>query len=208
MLLHKNPKSALVIGLGGGMTLGAIEQYAELKRVTVVEIEPEVVKAAPYFAHTNNDALNDLRLSVVIGDARNYLLTTKETFDVISSEPSNPWIKGLASPYTKEFFELAKEHLNEEGLMVQWIQITSITNKDFQSVIATFQSVFPYVSLWETMSSVMLIGSKNENAFDITRISQRLSQESVRQDLARIDVQTAPALFGYFVAAGQTINEL
>ena len=140
--MHKNPKSALVIGFGGGMTLGAIEQYSELKKATVVEIEPEVIEAASYFAHTNNNALGDSRLEIVVGDARNYLLTTKETFDVISSEPSNPWIKGLATLYTKEFFQLAKDHLNEDGLMVQWIQITALAKEDVRSFVATFQSVF------------------------------------------------------------------
>lgn len=213
MLLHEDPKQALVIGFGGGMTLGAIEQYSELEKVTVVEIEAEVMEAAPYFAHSNNDALNDPRLEVVIEDGRNYLLTTDESFDVISSEPSNPWIKGLANLYTKEFFELASEHLNDGGIMVQWIQITSISNENLLSFISTFQSVFPSVSIFGANTFLILVGGEGGvDTFDTAKIDERLSQESVGRDLARIKIESASALFGYFVAprlrSGQAVNEL
>jgi len=208
MLLQANPKRALVIGLGTGMTLGAIEQYDELEEVVAVEIEPEVVEAAEYFKGVNNNALEDERLKIVIDDGRNYLLTTDKKFEVISSQPSNPWIKGMANLYTKEFFELAKAHLTEDGVMVQWMQINTLTSEDLRSFIATFQSVFPEVSIWETIYSIYLVGGNNSiEEIDMNRLGLINRDAKVRRDILRMGIDNSQTFLGHLAASGEVVKQ-
>ncbi len=208
MLLQANPKRVLVIGLGTGMTLGAIEQYDELEEVVAVEIEKEIVEAAEYFKGVNNNALEDKRLKIVVDDGRNYLLTTDKKFEVISSQPSNPWIKGMANLYTKEFFELAKAHLTEDGVMVQWMQINTLTNDDLKSFIATFQSVFPEVSIWETIYSIYLVGGNSKmEGVDINRLGLINKDMKVRRDLLRMGIDSSETFLGHLAASGETVKQ-
>ena len=121
MLLHEDPQQVLVVGLGSGVTLGAVQQHSELKEVDMVEIEPAVAEAAAYFSQYNHNALSDPRLNLVVADARNYVLMTKKKYDVISAEPSNPWMTGNANLFTREQFELYKKRLKPGGIMFQWL---------------------------------------------------------------------------------------
>jgi len=208
MLLQAKPKRALVIGLGTGMTLGAIEQYDELEEVVAVEIEPEVVEAAEYFKGVNNNALEDERLKIVIDDGRNYLLTTDKKFEVISSQPSNLWIKGMGNLHTKEFFELAKEHLSEDGVMVQWMQINTLISEDFKSLVATFQMVFPEVSIWEAAASVYLVGSKKEmEKVEAKRLNLISRDMKIRRSVLRMKIDSKASFLKHFVVSGERVRQ-
>ena len=142
MLLHQDPRSVLVIGMGSGITAGAVARHP-VQRLDIVEIEPAVVEASRFFAHIHGDVLKDPRTRVVFADGRNYLLTTPQRYDVIISEPSNPWIGGLASLFSVEFFTIARQRLRPGGMMLQWIQGYNIVPEDLRMVINTFRSVFP-----------------------------------------------------------------
>jgi spermidine synthase len=109
-LLHPGPRSVLVVGCGAGVTAGSFAVYPSVERIVVCEIEPLIPRVvAQYFAKQNHDVLKDHRTQVIYDDARHYLLTTREHFDIITSDPTHPWVKGAATLYTKEYFELCKQ---------------------------------------------------------------------------------------------------
>jgi spermidine synthase len=117
LLLHGAPRRVLVIGLASGITVGAVARHP-VERIDVVEIEPAMTRAAQFFRRENRDVLADPRVTVVIADARSYLLTRADRYDVIISEPSNPWIGGVATLFTSEFYALAARRLAPGGLML------------------------------------------------------------------------------------------
>ena len=185
MLLHPAAKDVLVIGLGSGVTAGAIAGYP-LERLDLVEIEPAVVEAARFFGAYNANVLDNPKVHVSIADGRNYLLTTPRRYDVIVSEPSNPWIGGLASLFTVEMFQHARDRLQPGGLMVQWVQAYALQADDLKMVIRTFASVFPSTSVWgATAGDFLLVGSVQPRPLDLRAVQQRLTANP-----------TAPRLFG------------
>ena len=148
LFLHEDPKDVLVVGLGSGMTLDAATRH-NTTRVDIVELEPAVVRANVWFEPFTNDALKDPRVHLHVTDGRNYLAFTDREYDVIISEPSNPWVAGMANLFTTEFFELTKARLRDGGVFCQWLHAYSMTSADFRTIVATFQSAFPQMSLWE-----------------------------------------------------------
>jgi spermidine synthase len=200
MLLHPDPRSVLVIGMGSGITAGAVARYP-VERLDIVEIEPAVVQASRFFAHVHGDVLEDPRARAVIADGRNYLLTTPERYDVIISEPSNPWIGGLASLFSVEFFEMARGRLRPDGIMLQWLQGYSIRPDDFRMVLNTFRTVFPAVSIWNTITGdFLLVGRAAPVPVDLERIRTRYERNpGVLRDLRRIGIMAWPGVLGYFM---------
>src|SRR5262249_3364879 len=123
-LLAAKPKSVLVIGCGAGVTAGAVSVSPAVDRGTVVDIEPLVPRAAGRFiGSVNHDVIANPKVRVIADDARHFLQTTTETFDAITSDPLDPWVKGAASLYTREFFETARRHLNPGGVMTLYVQL-------------------------------------------------------------------------------------
>ncbi len=143
LLFHPAPQKAMVIGLASGMTIGEILLYP-IEQVDVLEINDQVVKACRlFFTPYNNDCLNDPRTHLVVQDGRNHLALTREKYDVIISEPSNPWMSGLANLYSFDFFKLVRSRLNENGIFAQWIQSYEIDWDTFVLMGRTFREVFP-----------------------------------------------------------------
>ena len=148
-LMHPDPQSVLIVGFGAGVTAGSFVLHPGIKRIVICEIEPLIPRmVAPYFTKENNDVVHDPRVEVVYDDARHYILTTNEKFDVITSDPIHPWVKGAASLYTKEYFELVKSHLNPGGVVTQWVPLYQSTEDVIKSEVATFFNVFPYGTIW------------------------------------------------------------
>ena len=170
----------------------------------VVEIEPAVVNASRFFAKENADVLRDPRVRLTVADARNFLLTTPDRFDVIVSEPSNPWIGGVASLFTRESFELARSRLKPGGVMAQWIQSYSLMPDDLKMVVATFRSVFPNASVWHVGAvDYVLIATLDPSPMDLPGIKARYqANEAMRRDLARCGVLDWPGILGYFILGG------
>jgi spermidine synthase len=148
-LMHPRPRTVLVVGFGAGVTAGSFVLHPAVERIVICEIEPLIPRmVAPYFREENYAVLDDPRVEVVYDDARHYLLTTSERFDVITSDPIHPWVKGAASLYTREYFELVKAHLNPGGVVTQWVPLYQSTDAVVKSELATFFDVFPFGTVW------------------------------------------------------------
>jgi spermidine synthase len=209
MLLHRQPLRVLVIGMGSGITAGAVLRHP-IEQLDIVEIEPAVLEASHYFAAIHGDVLANARAHAIVADGRNYLLTTDAHYDVIISEPSNPWIAGLASLFTTEFFGLARQHLRPGGMMVQWLQGYSLFTDDFRMIVNTFRSVFPSVSVWSThVGDYLLIGATEPEPVDLLRLKERyLNSPKIHKDMHRLKFTGWGAPLGYFVLSDQDTARL
>jgi spermidine synthase len=190
MLLHRDPRRALVIGLGAGVTLGAVTAHEEAESITLVEIEPVVFDGTRKFSDLNDAALDDPRLEIVIQDGRNFLKTTPRRFDVITSDPIYPWNAGSGYLYTTEYYRLAAERLDEGGVMCQWWPASDLSNDDFRALVRTFATAFPYTSLWQTTYDVILIGSNRPIQVDLGDLARRMAQPRVTRQLARVGLDS------------------
>jgi spermidine synthase len=200
MLIHPDPKNVLLVGLGSGMTLGAVEQYP-IESVDAVEIEAAVVEAAEFFSAANNNALDDPRLTVVVDDARHFVLTTHKSYDVITAEPSNPWISGVSNLFTIEQYQAYRKRLRPGGILFQWAHIYSMSADDLKTVIATFQTVFPHTTVWQDTfgRDLFLLGSEKSLEIDLGRFTRRIELPDVKENLARIDGDDPLRLLNRFV---------
>jgi spermidine synthase len=199
MLLHRDPKTALVVGLGSGMTLGAVSTHPSLERVTLVELEPRVLGITRTFADYNHNVLDNPKLKIVFNDGRNFLMTTTERFDVITADPIHPWFRGAGYLYTKEYFKLAADHLRPGGLVSQWLPIYELTPRDLQSVVRTFQDQFKYTLLWLTHYDAELVGSNSQIVIDEAELERRIAHPAIAGDLQRVMMGSATDFLSYYV---------
>ncbi len=208
LLLHQGAENVLVIGLGSGMTLGAVAQHP-VKAVDVVEIEAAVVDASKYFQDFTGDSLNDPRVNLIVADGRNHLALTSRQYDVIISEPSNPWISGMANLFTREFFELAKQRLRMGGVMCQWVHAYSMSSVDFKTIVRTFHAVFPIVTVWEADlgADYLLIGSPQDLNMDYEMLRNRLGFERIKADLRKMNVTDLASFIGKLLMADEAIAQ-
>jgi spermidine synthase len=207
-LLHGAPKSVLVVGFGAGVTAGSLLAHAEVERIVIVEIEPEVPAATSvYFREQNSDVFNDPRVEIIYDDARHYVATAQETFDVITSDPIHPWVRGSAALYTREFFSLARARLKPGGVYTQWIPLYETSDAAVKSQVATFYSVFPDGSVWSNDINglgydVVMIGGKPLWKIDFGRIRQQIDeQELLRESLESAGIGSVMAILQAY--AGQ-----
>jgi len=206
LLVHQDPRAVLVIGLGSGITAGAVVRHP-IERLDVVEIEPAVVEASRFFAWDHGDVLKDSKVHAVIADGRNFLLTTSNRYDVIISEPSNPLIGGLASLFSVEFFQLARQRLNPGGIMVQWVQGYNLLPDDLRMVVKTFRSVFPATTVWNaTRGDFLLLGRAESTPLNLTLFETRFPR--IRADLLGIGVQAWPGILGFFMLSEEDTRRL
>lgn len=193
LLLHSGAEDVLVVGLGSGVTCGAVLRHGSVKRLDVVEISPEVVEASRFFQHANDDALNDGRLHLTVEDAKSFLKLTERKYDVISSEPSNPWMAGVSGVFSKEYYEDCRRRLNLGGLMAQWVQLYETNNEALQMILATFSAVFPHIGIWMGMDSdLILIGSARPVFVDWEDLEARFSQPRILEHLEQVNLLRFP----------------
>jgi spermidine synthase len=213
LLLHQGERDVLVIGLGSGMTLGAVEQHP-VKAVDVVEIETAVVEANQHFRQFTGNSLDDERVNLIVADGRNHLALTDRQYDVIISEPSNPWIAGMANLFTREFFELAKQRLRKQGLMCQWVHAYSMAPDDFKTIVHTFHSVFPNSTVWETSfgNDYLLIGFPPDWNIEPRKLIDRWGDKRLKAHLEKMHIRDPAAFLNKLIltkAGGHAeINEL
>jgi Spermine/spermidine synthase domain len=181
-----------------------------VRRLDIVEIEPAVVEASRYFTAQNGDVLRDPRARLVVADGRNFLLTTPSRYDVITSAPSNPWIGGVASLFSREFFGLASQRLRPGGLMVQWVQGYGLAPDDLAMVIATFRSVFPATSVWQVaQGDYLLVGRMEPTPIDVASLKARWATvRGIRDDLQKIGVVDWPGVLGVFLLGEADVTRL
>jgi spermidine synthase len=205
LLLHPNPQKVAIIGLGSGVTLGSALTHP-VSEASVLEISREVVAASDFFAAENHNALKDPRTRVIVGDGRTHLMLGTEAYDVIVSEPSNPWMAGIASLFTREFFEGARDRLAPGGILCQWAHTYDISNADLRSIVATFLSVFPNGTLWLVGDADVLLVASNEPLGDrIGGIAAAMQRPGVAEDLATIGVKGPFSVTSLFVAEGDAL---
>ena len=192
LLFRNKTDNCLLIGLGSGITLGSVEQFP-VNRVTCVELEPAVIQASHCFDDLNHKPLDDPRLRLIANDGRNFIDTTREKFDVIVSEPSNPWLTGAASLFTLEYFRRGAAKLTDDGVFSQWLQIYEMSPEDVKSLIATFRTAFPHSYLFRgAEGDLMLLGGKKDLRLDLDTLRAHLADPKVAADLQRIHI-TDPA---------------
>ncbi len=200
-LLHPAPRQSLVIGFGSGVTLAASLAHP-VERVDAVEIESAVIEAAPFFDSVNRGAYRDPRANLELNDGRNHLLLKKpQTYDVVISEPSNPWISGVAYLFSTDFYALVQSRLAPGGIFCQWLQAYEIAPADFQMVVASVAAVFPHVTLWKgSEGDMLLIASDQKIVFRFDAIEERIqASEALRKDLASMGIDSASGLLSFFL---------
>ncbi len=188
-ILHsQHTENVLIIGLGTGVTLGSALTYPSVK-AKCIEIDPAVVEASRFFNHVSGNPLADDRAEIIVADARTVLETTEQTFDVIISEPSNPWISGVSHLFTLEHFSAIKDKLNPEGIACQWIHSYYMDTPILSSILKTFGEVFPYCTLWgASRGDFLIIGSDHPVPSNREIINRRMQMHSVAVNLSKINV--------------------
>jgi spermidine synthase len=206
-LIPENARTVVVIGCGAGVTAGAVSIDPDLTQVTIAEIEPLVPEVVSrYFSEHNFAVVQNPKVRVHLDDARHFLLTTKEKFDAITSDPLDPWVKGAATLYTREFFEVVKSRLNPGGVVTLFVQLYESTEDAVKSEVATFLEAFPQgVVFANTINGqgydLVLVGQLDPKPIDVDRVQARLSDPknaAIAQSLAEIGIYSAVDLFGTY----------
>ncbi|MGI9166830.1 MAG: fused MFS/spermidine synthase [Pyrinomonadaceae bacterium] len=201
LLLAPRVNNGLVVGFASGVTVGAMLQ-SPIESLECIELEPATLAASRYFEHVNNRPLSDPRLRLRIDDARTYLRVTPTRYDVIVSEPSHPWVPGVANLFTQEFFARGRDRLTEGGLFVQWVQIYQLSTASLRSVLATYQNVFPHVLVFRVGGAtkgkdLILVGSQKPLSFDL--LSERLKNPLISAELKRVGMDSEAAVRSWYV---------
>lgn len=200
LIIHPGtPRSALVVGLGSGITSGALLAYPELENRVAVELLPAVVEATPTFTG-NFDVTHDPRLTVQVSDGRHALLRTQDRFDLITLEPPPPSASGVVNLYSRDFYELCKTKLTPNGMVAQWWPLATQNDADSRSLVRSLLDAFPYVSLWSTeLHEMLVIGSMEPLDLKIDQIRDRYYQPSVQAALAAVGIGSPQALLATYV---------
>jgi predicted membrane-bound spermidine synthase len=200
LIIHGGkPRSALVIGLGTGITAGAVLRFPELEQRVCVELLPAVVKAAPLF-QGNFGAASDPRLDIRVRDGRQELLRNSERYDLITLEPPPPSAAGVVNLYSSDFYVLAGARLHQGGLLAQWWPLPTQNDEDSRSLVRSFLDAFPHASLWTTeFHEMLLIGSFQPIELDVPRIVARFEQAEVAAALREVGIASPAALLATWV---------
>jgi spermidine synthase len=202
MALNRQTESVLAIGLGSGITAGSLATNESLKNLTILEISNQVVEASSFFEPENYAVLSDPRVNLVTADARNFLMASPEHYDLIISEPSNPWISGIANLFTDEFLKLAKSRLNVDGVMTQWFHTYSMSGADLKTMLKTFDENFGYVSVWRIQEGdLALIGSDQPHAISLAYATQKGAKE-----FSRAQINSDRDLAGLYIFGGDVLS--
>jgi predicted membrane-bound spermidine synthase len=206
LALAPSAREVLVIGLGSGVTAGAALLFP-VDGVDIVEISPEVVEAAAYFSDENRGVLNDPRARVAVEDARTFMRRAGRRYDLIVSEPSNPWMSGVGDLFSIEHFGACLGALREGGAMAQWIHTYEMDDDTFKIVVKTFCSVFPEASLWETGgNNVLLLGTRRGLRPDFASSERLIASPPLARELARWGVADMFTLLSLQIASDAAIR--
>jgi spermidine synthase len=201
LLVDPEARDVLVIGYASGITAGAVARHP-VERIDCVEIEPAMLEASRFFDAENFHIMDDSRFNLIVDDGRSYLAAARYQYDVIISEPSNPWQSGSSRLFTREAFMNARGNLKPGGLMAQWMHLYGVDVETFRLVVRTFRSVFPYVTLWADpgFPDVIFLGSTEPIEVDALALDDLFARDSgVAASLARIGYPDAASLFSAFM---------
>jgi spermidine synthase len=207
LMFHPRPRSILVVGFGAGVTAGTFVLHPGVEKIVICEIEPLIPQVVSrYFEKENNSVLHDPRVRLIYDDARHYILTTDEKFDIITSDPIHPWVKGSAALYTQEYFDLVRRHLNPGGIVSQWVPLYDTGKRTVKSELATFFRAFPNGTLWSTylkgfgQDLVMMGGggASSVNVDDANLQLYRPESAAMTKSLREVGFTSAIELFGTY----------
>jgi len=213
-LLHAEPKSVLTVGFGAGVTAGSFVPYPEVESLVICELERQIPPASTeYFGKQNNNVLHDHRTHMVYDDARHYIYITPQKFDVITTDPIHPWVKGTSVLYSKEYYELCKRHLNPGGVVAQWLPIYDSDPETIRTELATFFSVFPNGTIWSNNYrgdgyDLVLIGQAEPTHVDLDQLQLRLDRPgyaSVGESLGEVGFHSAVDFLATYAGRAQEL---
>ncbi|MCX7944407.1 MAG: fused MFS/spermidine synthase [Deltaproteobacteria bacterium] len=207
VFLNPEAKSVAVIGFGSGTTSGAVLR-TPVGEVISVELEEAVIEASRYFTSFNLEPLKSPKHKLRVDDGRNFILSTDRKFDIIISEPSNPWMSGASSLFTYDFWSSASKKLNQKGIFCQWLQMYELSLDNIKILINTFRKVFPHVLLFQSYQNsndTLLIGSFDPLKFNYKKVWELINSEGLKYELEKINV-TDP--FDVFILIYYTQNEI
>jgi spermidine synthase len=214
-LIHPDPKSVLVVGFGAGVTAGSFVTYPGIQHIVICEMEPLIPPTATrYFAKENYNVMHDPRTTIYYDDARHFVLTTPEKFDIITSDPIHPWVKGSATLYSKEYFQMVRDHLNPGGVVTQWVPLYESDLDTVKSELATFFDVFPDGSVWANELNgggydVFLLGQAEPTVINLDQIQGKLDSPEfarVAQSLRDVGLPSAIELFATYAGQDQDLR--
>lgn len=200
-ILHPSPKRGLVIGLGTGESAGWLADVSPMEQVDVVELEPRVVEMAKLCADVNRNVLRNPKVNLVFNDAREVLLSTKQKYDIIVSEPSNPYRAGVATLYTREFYAAAADRLSNDGLFLQWLQAYEVDELTVAIVVKTLRTAFERVEIWQTKTyDLLLVCSNRTEPYDADHLRERIREPVIAEALLKgWKVRDLAGLFARFL---------
>src|SRR5438067_1393532 len=206
-LVHQRPRSVLVVGFGAGVTAGSFVKYPEVESITICELEPIIPPASnKYFSEQNYRVLDDPRTRIIYDDARHFVATTDQKFDVITTDPIHPWVKGTSALYSKEYYELVRSHLNPGGVAAQWLPLYESDAETVKMELATFFDVFPNGTVWGNYLNgdgydLVLLGRLETAPINVDEIQKRLDDagySAVSASLAEAEFHSAFDLIGSY----------
>jgi spermidine synthase len=212
-LFHGDVRSVLVVGFGAGVTSGSFVVHDEVERIVICEIEPLVTEAAAeWLGPQNYYVVEDPRTELIFDDARHFIATTDEKFDLITSDPIHPWVNGSAALYSAEYYELVKQRLNPGGIVAQWLPLYETSEEAVKSSLATFMEAFPHGTVWNSDIfgegyDVVMIGQVEATVLDVVEIDERITRNPmVRDSLAEVDFYSALEILSSYVGQGRDLG--
>jgi spermidine synthase len=208
-MAHPNPESVLVVGLGAGVSAGALSLYPQIKRIVICEIEPRVAGAARQFAPENYAVLDDPRVQVVYDDARHFLATTREKFDIITSDPIHPWVRGNSVLFSREYYAIVRSKLKPGGIASQWVPLYETDELAIRIQMRTFMDAFPNGTLWNTLTTgkgydVVLVGREEPLRLDLAALQARLDRNPrLKRSFEDVKINDILDLMGFYGTNGR-----
>ncbi len=208
LTLHHQPKKVALVGLGSGVTAACLAAAQDVEKIRCAELEPAVVEVQKFFAPYVERVAENPKLDLQVNDGRTFILGSPEKFDLIISQPSNPWIAGIGNLYTEDFYRACAEQLEPKGIMCQWINVYAVSKADVDMVLATFFEVFPEGLLFQIgPGDLIILGSSEPVALDANRMQKLWEEDSVAYWFQTIGLLTPDYLYGTFVATRKEVMD-
>jgi spermidine synthase len=211
MLLHPSPERVLQIGFGSGGTCYSVSQHKSVTDIDCVELCNGVIEAARYFIPANHRVLENPKVHLSIEDARNYILATSNRYDLILSDSIHPTYAGNGTLYSRDYFLLCKDKLKKNGYVSFWMPMYLLSKRDYKTIIKTFQSVFPYVTIWYVNNAIeaysIVIGRNEPITIDVAQLKRKLQDPQLAGDLAQIDVKDEFDILSYFLMGPDRVEQ-
>ena len=207
LLLRGDSNEVAVVGLGLGITLKSLLKNPLSKKVELIELSPDMIKAHRMNPEISDNVLENSKLKIVIDDARNYMNMSKKKFDIITADPIHPRITGVGYLYTKEYYEILEDRLKKNGIVLQWMPMYRISKDSFDVALRTFVEVYPNSTFWYVRGHGLLVGSKQEKKINFSDLVSRFNSEEIKNDLKSIGINSPHELLGHMIMDKDKISQ-